>query len=144
MRCIFLLAVLLADVVVTLGGCAGGSRWQVQMMPRDSGTVYSGVGQGDGSGGGSVAITIEGRTYTGPVVRTAANESFGFFQAYGSRGVNAIGGSQSFGGTVYVKGILSSPDNRGLRCDLTGDGHGHLGGICVDDKGRVYDVVASR
>jgi hypothetical protein len=45
---------------------------------------------------------------------------------------------------VYVKALLSSPDNRGLRCDLTGDGMGHLGGICVDDDKRIYDVLAHR
>ena len=124
----------MAAAIVGLSGCA--STWHLQMMSRDSGKVYSGIAQGDGSGGGSVTVTIEDRSYTGPAVRTAANESFGFFQTYGRGGLNAVGSTQSFGGTVY--------DNSGLRCDLTGDGHGHLGGICLNDKGRVYDVVASR
>lgn len=142
MRHIFPLVVPLSLALLVLPGCA--HTWHVQMMSRDSGKVYTGVGQGNGLGGGTVTITINGRTYTGPVVRTAANESFGFFQEYGSNGANSLGFSQLVDGTVYVKAILSSPDNKGLRCDLTGDGRGHLGGICLDDRGRVYDVVASR
>ena len=113
-------------------------------MPRDSGKIYIGTGHGDGFGGGSITITVEGRTYTGSVMRTASNDSFGFFQAYGA-GSGGISGSDAvIGGTVYVKALLSSPDNHGLRCDLTGDNRGHLGGICVDDEKRVYDVLASR
>ena len=114
------------------------------MMPRDSGKIYLGTGKGDGFGGESLTIVVDGRTYTGPVMRTGSNESFGFFQAYGSRGSSAFGLAQTFGGTVYVKALLSSSDNSGMRCDLTGDGAGHLGGICVDDRGRVYDVLANR
>jgi len=126
--------------ILFLAGCA----WQVQMMPRDSGKVYVGEGRGDGRGGGEVTITIEGRKYSGPVMRTASTDSFGFLQLYGSRGQSAFATSASFGGTIYVKALLSSPDNHGLRCDLTGDGAGHLGGICVDDDKRVYDVLARR
>jgi hypothetical protein len=132
------LAVLIA--ALALNGCA----WQVQMMPRDSGKVYVGEGHGDGLGGGQVSITIEGRKYSGPVMRTASTDSFGFFQLYGSRGQSTFGTTASVGGTVYVKGLLSSPDNHGLRCDLTGDGMGHLGGICIDDDKRIYDVLAHR
>jgi hypothetical protein len=141
-RCRGLLLFALLLAVVGSAGCA--RTWQVQMLPRDSGKIYTGMAQGDGSGGGRVTITIEDETYTGPAIRTSANESFGFSQAYGSRGLNTFGIAQSFGGTVYVKAILSSADNHGLRCDLSGDGHGHLGGICVDDKARVCDVVATR
>jgi hypothetical protein len=127
-------------VGLTLAGCA----WQVQMMPRDSGKVYVGEGRGDGLGGGQMSIMVEGRRYSGPVMRTASTDSFGFSELYGSKGQAAYGTTTSFGGTVYVKALLSTPDNYGLRCDLTGDGMGHLGGICVDDDKRVYDVLAHR
>jgi hypothetical protein len=127
-------------VALALSGCA----WEVQMMPRESGKVYVGEGRGDGLGGGHVTITIDGRTYSGPVMRTASDNSFGFFQLYGSGGRSTFGTTASFGGTIYVKALLSSPDNHGLRCDLTGDGMGHLGGICVDDDKRVFDALAHR
>src|SRR5258706_72018 len=110
------------------------------MMPRDSGTVYRGIANGNGMGGGTMTVEIEGHTYSGPMFRTGSNDSFGFFQAYGGTR-SVVGVSQTVGGAVTIKGILSSADNRGLRCDLTGDGRGHGGGICVDDHGRVFDVL---
>jgi hypothetical protein len=131
-----------ARIAIGALGCA--SQWQVQMMPRDSGKVYVGDGRGDGRGGGQVLITIEGRTYSGPIMRTASSETFGFVQLYGARGQTVVGTTASGGGTVYVKALLASADNHGLRCDLSGDGMGHLGGICVDDEKRVYDVLAHR
>jgi hypothetical protein len=123
-----------------LSGCA----WQVEMMPRDSGKVYVGQGRGDGLGGGTITIDIDGRTYSGPAMRTASSDSYGFFQAYGPRGQSTFGTTASAGGTIYVKALLASADNHGLRCDFSGDGTGHLGGICVDDDKRVYDVLANR
>ena len=123
----------------SLAGCAG----QVQMMPRDSGKVYSGTVQGNGMGSGTMSITIEGETYTGPIVRTTSNESFGLVQQFGRTGAPSIGTVVSSGGTANVKGILASPNGRGLRCEFTSTGGGG-GGICLDDKSRVYDAVVSR
>jgi hypothetical protein len=89
---------------------------------------------------GTMTIEIDGHTYSGPMFRTASNDTFGFFQAYGGTR-SVFGMSQSFGGNVAVKAILSSSDDHGLRCDMTGDGRGHGGGICLDDQGRVFDVL---
>ena len=135
---------LLRIVTISSATLLSACSWNVQMMPRDSGTVYSGVGRGDGAGGGSMSIVIDGRTYSGPVMRVSSNESYGFFQTFGRGGASNFGTATVFGGTINVKAMLSSPDNHGMRCDLTGDGAGHLGGICVDEKSRVYDVLAHR
>ena len=126
-------------VAALLAGCA----WQMSLMPRDSGKVYSGSVSGNGMGSGTATVTIEGVTFTGPAVRTASNDSFGFANTYGSnsRGTFARSTSTMFiEGDKYVKAMLSSSDGKGLRCDLVGRAHGG-GGICVDDTGRVYDVV---
>jgi len=109
------------------------------MMARDNGKMYLGEVNG-GAGSGDMTVTIEDQTYTGPIVRTGSDSSFGFYQAYGG-GRSAFGISQSGGGNVTVKAILSSQDGRGLRCDIIGDGAGHGSGICVDDKGTVFDAV---
>lgn len=121
-----------------LVGCAG----KVQMMPRDSGKIYSGTVQGNGMGSGTMSITIDDETYTGPVIRTSSGDSFGFIQQYGSRGTSSFGTVVSSGGTANVKAMLASPNGRGLRCELTSTGVSG-GGICVDDKLRVYDAVVS-
>ena len=128
-----------AFLAIVLTGCAG----YVQMMPRDSGKVYSGTVQGSATGAGSMTIDIDGQTYTGPVVRTSSSDSFGFMQQYGKRGMMSTGTMASVGSTANVKAILSSPGGRGLRCEFTSDGSGG-GGICVDDQGRVLDAIVSR
>jgi len=125
--------------VLALSGCAG----YVQMMPRDSGKVYSGTVQGSATGAGTMTIEIDGQSYTGPVVRTASGDSFGFMQQYGKRGMMSTGTMASVGSTATVKAILSSPAGRGLRCEFTSEGSGG-GGVCVDDLGRVLDAIVGR
>lgn len=127
-----------ALLAVILTGCAG----YVQMMPRDSGKVYSGTVQGSVTGSGTMSIDIDGQRYTGPVVRTGSNDSFGFIQQYGKRGIST-GTIATAGGTATVKAILSSPAGRGLRCEFTSDGSGG-GGICVNDQGSVLDAIVGR
>lgn len=124
---------------LALTGCAG----YVQMMPRDSGKVYSGTVQGSATGAGTMTIDIDGQTYTGPVVRTSSGDSFGFMQQYGKRGMMSTGTMATVGSTANVKAILSSPAGRGLRCEFTSEGSGG-GGVCVDDQGRVLDAIVGR
>lgn len=133
-KTVFMLAAALA-----LSGCAGVGY--VQIMPRDSGKVYSGTVQGSG-GRGTMTIDIDGQTYTGPVVRTGSDDSFGFVQQYGKGGMST-GTVGSFGGTDTVKAILSSPTGRGLRCEFTSTGSSG-GGVCVNDLGRVFDAIVGR
>ena len=112
-------------------------------MPRDSGKVYLGTVQGSATGAGTMTIAIDGQTYSGPVVRTSSDDSFGFVQQYGKRGLTSTGTMASFGSTATVKAILSSPAGRGLRCEFTSDGSSG-GGVCMDDQGRVLDAIVSR
>lgn len=118
-----------------LAGCAHN----LQLMERGTGKVYTGSSSGLDSG--TVTVIIDDKTFTGNYVRTASSNTFGFAQVYGSRGGVATGYMQTYGGTNMFKAILSASGNHGLRCDLTSDGAGHGGGICVDDQNRVYDVI---
>lgn len=128
----------LALTLVLLTGCAG----KVQMMPRDSGKIHSGTVNSNGMGSGTMSITIDDEIYTGPIVRTSSGDSFGFVQQYGSKGASSFGTVVSSGGTANAKAMLASPNGRGLRCEFTSTGTSG-GGICVDDKARVYDAVLS-
>lgn len=93
-----------------------------------------------------MTVDIAGTTYTGPAVRVASNDTFGFATSYG---FNNHGGAATALGTSYtegdkaVKALMSSADGHGLRCDLVGRLSGG-GGICVDDVGKVYDVLLVR
>jgi hypothetical protein len=123
-----ILTTILAQSVM---GCAG----TIQAMPRDSGQIYKGDVFGYGVGG-SITITIKGETYTGPIVATDAG--FGLMQKYGKE--SAIAETSS--GSRTVKGLLSSPNNKGLRCEFTSNGLGGSG-ICVDDEQRIYDAIVN-
>ena len=132
-------AIVLLVLAALLTGCSG----YVQMMPRDSGKVYTGTMQGSASGAGTMTIAIDGEQFTGPVVRTGSSDSFGFIQQYGTKTGITTGAIVGAGGTATVKALLSSPGGHGLRCEFTSDGSGG-GGVCVDDRGRVLDAIVGR
>jgi hypothetical protein len=130
-------------VCVALVGCA---PLTVSMMPRDGGTIYKGVLQPSGDGVGSMTVAMAGQSCQGPAARVASSESFGFSSAFASdsRGRSATASGISVqDGDVRVKAILSCDGGGGLRCEITGR-NGNGGGICVDDKNRVFDVLISR
>ena len=135
-----LLTVALASL--TLSGCA----YQMTLMPRDSGKVYAGILNSDGTGAGTMSLNLDGDECAGPVARVASNQTFGFANTYGgnNRGVRAAAfTTTSTTGDVSVKAMLSCKSGKGLRCDLTGQG-ATGGGICLDDAGRIYDAIAVR
>ena len=126
-------------------GCA--STYQLTVMPRDSGKLYTGVMGGMSSGEGPVSITIDGKTYSGTWVEAAPARTTGWVggAGYGHRGWGGWGGWG--GGTISMdtpgggtaKALLTATDGSGLRCDFRGTGSGG-GGECRDDKGKEYDV----
>lgn len=136
-QAIILLAALL------LGGCA--TTYQVTLMPRDSGKLYSGTASDDSLGEGRMAVTIEGKAYNGTWVAIEPER----LQGYVSGGWG-WGGRRPFWGLgtmvtvenpngARAKALLTAGDGSGLRCDLR-SGHGRGGGVCKDDGGKEYDV----
>lgn len=120
---------------ILLAGCAHN----LQLLERGTGKIYAGSTSGMGSG--TIKVNIDDRIYAGRYVRTGSGNTFGFAQAYGTSSGVTSGYMQSFGGTSTFKAILTAPGNHGMRCDLSSDGGGHGGGICVDDQNAVYDVI---
>ena len=126
-----------------LSGCAGSMN--LTLMPRDSGTVYSGQLDGDGMGSGNAKIDVDGVICSGPVARVSSSEVIGI-----SSTIGAVGGrnfsSSSIGvagaGDTAVKVLLSCTNGTGLRCELSGQNR-RGGGVCIDDKGRQYDLLAT-
>jgi hypothetical protein len=117
-----------------LAGCASVTNYQLTAMPRDSGKLYSGTAQDNGSIEGPISITIEDRTYTGTWVQTRPTETHGYVTGgYGA------GGPGWHGGGWYGGGFVSMDNPTGLRCDFK-SGQGSGGGECRDDKGHTYDV----
>ena len=142
MRSLILIAAL------ALAGCA--STYQLTVMPRDSGKIYTGIAEDAGNGEGRISITLEDKTYTGTWVETQPSQATGYVTGglgwgWGWRGRGGLGtfitidnpqGSES-------KALLTATDGSGLRCDFK-SGQGRGGGVCHDDKGRAYDVQVRR
>ena len=139
---------LILACALALGGCAGLANYDLMVMPRDSGTIYTGSASDNGSGEGPISITIEGKTYSGTWVETQPTTTSG----YVSGGVGWGWGHRGYGygmGGGYInmdnpeggasKALLRAPDGSGLRCDLR-NGYARGGGMCRDDRGREYDV----
>ena len=128
-----------------LAGCA--STYQLTVMPRDSGKLYTGVLGSLSGGEGPVSITIEGKTYSGTWVESVPARTTGWVHGGAGYGYRGWGGWGWGGGTISMdtpgggaaKALLTASDGSGLRCDFRGTGSGG-GGECRDDKGKEYDV----
>jgi hypothetical protein len=127
---------------LALAGCA--TTYQLTVMPRDSGKLYTGIAEDNGNGEGRISITIDGKEYAGSWVETQPSTTTGFVSGFGWR----RGGMGSFitidnpqGGES--KALLNAADGSGLRCDFK-SGQGRGGGVCRDDRGREYDVQVRR
>ena len=126
---------ILLVTALALAGCA--STYNLTVMPRDSGKLYSGVAEGSGSGEGRLSITIEDKTYNGTWVETTPAYSTG----YVSGGAGFVSMENPNG--AESKALLTAADGSGLRCDFR-SGYGFGGGMCFDDKGKAYDVQVRR
>jgi hypothetical protein len=130
---------------LALAGCAT-TNYQLTVMPRDSGRIYSGTAQFLGGSEGPISITIEDKTYSGSWVETQPSTTSGYVSGgmgwgYGRRGYGFGGGFVTMynpeGGAA--KALLRAADGSGLRCDLK-SGYGTGGGVCRDDRARENDV----
>jgi hypothetical protein len=131
---------------LALSGCA--TTYQLSVMPRDSGKIYTGTAEDVGYGEGRVAVNIDGKDYRGTWVamspeRTNAYVSGGFGFGRGRWGWGGFGlgtminlDNPSGGESVA---LLNAPDGSGLRCEFRSS-QGRGGGWCRDDTGRNYDV----
>ena len=136
---------LLLALAALLGGCA--STYTLTLMPRNSGTTYTGEAVERSSAEADVRITIGDKTYTGTWVAAGPDRT----SAYVSGGIG-IGSRRALGGLgtvvtvdnpqgVEAKALLRAADGSGLRCDFKGLSSGRGGsGTCQDDQGLVYDV----
>jgi len=134
----------IALAALALSGCA--TTYHLAVMPRDSGKMYEGIATDTGNGEGPISITIEDRTYNGTWVQSVPERSYGYVSG-GWGGWGRHGGWGAGGGFISMdnpngglaKALLTAPDGGGLRCDLQ-SGWGRGGGVCTDDRGKLYDV----
>ncbi len=137
-------AALIAALV--LSGCA--STYDLTVMGRTSGKIYTGTAEDHGSGEGRMSITIEGKTYNGTWVETQPAQTTAYVMGgfgWGRRGWGGLGSYITIDNPQgsEAKALLTTSDGSGLRCDFK-SGQGKGGGVCKDDGGREYDVQIRR
>ena len=137
----------LLAAALLLGGCA--TSYNMTLMPRDSGKLYSGLLENVGASEGRVSVTIDDKTYDGTWVQVVSDRSTGFVTGFGVGGGRwGYGRGWGLGGSVSMDNpegglataLLQARDGSGLRCEFRGPSYGTGGGRCRDDRGREYDV----
>jgi hypothetical protein len=133
---------LLLAAAFALSGCA--TTYDLALMPRDSGRIYTGMAEDNGSGEGRMSVAIDGKTYNGTWVQSTPDRTTGFIMGgfgWGRRGGGGLGTVITMDNPQgsEAKALLSSADGAGLRCDFR-SGQGRGGGVCRDDSGKEYDV----
>jgi hypothetical protein len=132
-------------LTVIVAGCAymPTNVTRIQMTARDGGTVYSGIIKRTLPAVVNITVEVDRRVYYGNFELTYPNETFGLYQVYGLPRDAAPATAQPSSRTNYSRAILSSSDQRILRCDFTDDAGRDARGLCVDEASRVYDVTMS-
>jgi hypothetical protein len=129
---------------LALSGCA--TSYQLSVMPRDSGRIFTGVAEDTGYGEGRISLDIDGKQYNGTWVSMAPDRT----NAYVSGGFGFGRGRWGWGGLGTMitldnpsggesKALLTAADGSGLRCEFRSV-QARGGGTCRDDRGREYDV----
>ena len=132
-----------AIAITALLATSCASSYQLTVMPRDSGRIYTGTAEGGNGNEGPISITIDGKAYAGtwvqtaPAYTTAVATGFGWGWRRGGFGSTFIIDNPQGG---EAKALLNAPDGSGLRCDFRSGPSLRGGGVCRDDKGREYDV----
>jgi len=137
-------SVLAALVLSVSSGCAylPTGLSQVQLTARDGGTVYYGAVRREGLALVNLTVEVDRRIYAGNLELTRPERTLGLYELYGPRDA-APRTAAELARTNFSKAILSSTDNRILKCDFTDVGGTNAGGLCIDDSRRVYDVIFS-
>jgi hypothetical protein len=91
-------------------------------------------------------VTIEGLDYSGRLVRTSSEQYTSFVNSFAfnnkGKSANAFGTGTTIGSNVAVMGVLSSGKGESIRCAMQGDRMSATGGgVCVDNKNNMYDVI---
>jgi hypothetical protein len=130
-----MLKVISVLLLVLLAGCAED---EANLTRRNEGKIYKGLIWAR-SGNGEVTIDVDGHLYTGPIRYTVPGEDFEIVQQYGYPPLEI----HTINGQINFTGTLTSNEDKSLRCEFSATPKGG-GGICIDDKKMIYDVVVTK
>lgn len=126
--------------LVALGGCA--TQYDLTLTPREGGKSAFGTAHDLGPGQARVSIDIGDKTYGGTWTQVTPERSTTYVGAsswgWWDWGPNSA--SARAAGQTVAKALLQALDGSTLRCDFFGPTLDHGTGICVDDKGQIFDV----
>jgi hypothetical protein len=113
-------------LVVVLSGCA------IQGRLIGDGKVYPAETNRSSR---SMTATIDGEVYTGSLATT---QTFGFGTGFSG---GSTGTFTMIGGSNQARGVLISPSNKTIRCEMIYKAVGAQG-VCQDSAGKYYDFVS--
>ncbi len=107
-------------------------------MSRSNGQLFTGTVTGNGSSG-LISVQIGGELFSGPIIRGASGDKISIVNGYDFTG--PFHAKVSVGNADHiVKGLLSSPSGKGLRCEFKSNGSTGEG-VCQNDEGAIYDAI---
>jgi hypothetical protein len=130
--------------ILALVFICSGCKYKVELFPRDSGSATHITSAWIDSLGdavsGDIELTIDGILYTGIYVSSPSDYGLTFLKQYCPQyGDMAKSTSERYG-----QAFLTAFGGKTLRCEYRGNYAKGGRGVCIDDEGRLYDMVISR
>lgn len=127
-------------LVLVCSGC----KYKVELIPRDSDSAphitYAWIDSFKDAVSGDIELTIDGILYTGIYVSSPSGQSLTLLKQYCPKYGDMVKSTSERYGQVF----LSAPGRKTLRCEYGGNYAKGGSGVCIDDEGRLYDMVISR
>ena len=130
----------IAALVLACSGC----KYRVELVPRDSGTTTHFTTIWVDSFGeavsGHIELTLEEIRYTGTYVSSPGGYGLTLLKQYCPRYGEMVRSTSEW----YGRAFMAAPGGKTLRCEYGGNFAKGGYGVCINDEGRLYDMIISR
>lgn len=130
----------IAALILACSGC----KYKVELIPRDSGTTAHITNVWIDSFGeavsGHIELVVDGIRYSGSYISSPGGYGLTLLKQYCPRYGEMVKSTSQW----YGQAFLASPGGQTLRCEYGGNYMKGGSGVCINDEGRIYDMIISR